>query len=204
MGRSRILGNDGPCRLNRRHQDGLICLLQPECDRVERQLTSPGTTRTSSGRSATRPTYDFRFSMTEAGLAAFVKTSGGKGLHVVAPLKPHATWPEVKAFTKAMAEAMAADAPGDYVATIAKAQRKGRILIDYLRNQRGATAVAAYSPRARLGAAISTPLTWEELRPEIGPAHFTLTNLPARLAAQDANPWDGFRKAAAPLKVLKR
>ncbi len=135
-----------------------------------------------------------------AGLAAFVKTSGGKGLHVVAPLKPHAEWPAVKEFTKGLAEAMAADAPDRYVATIAKAKRRGKILIDYLRNQRGATAVAAYSTRARPGAAVSTPVGWEELGPEIGPGYFTLDNLPTRLAALTADPWDGFRKAAVPLK----
>ncbi|NGM44356.1 DNA ligase D [Rhodobacter sp. SGA-6-6] len=146
---------------------------------------------------------EVRQRLTDAGLAAFVKTSGGKGLHVVAPLKPHAGWPEVKAFTKAMAEAMAADSPDLYVATIAKAKRKGRILIDYLRNQRGATAVSAWCPRARPGAAVSTPLGWEELGPEIGPAHFTIPNLTARLAALAKDPWDGFRAAAAPLKPGK-
>src|SRR5690606_36365548 len=112
---------------------------------------------------------ELRERLQAAGLAAFVKTSGGKGLHVVSPLKPHATWPQVKAFTKAMAEAMAADAPDRYVATISKAKRKGKILIDYLRNQRGATAVASYCPRSRPGAAVSTPLEWDELSPEIGP-----------------------------------
>jgi bifunctional non-homologous end joining protein LigD len=143
---------------------------------------------------------ELRQRLSDAGLAAFVKTSGGKGLHVVAPLKPHAAWPEAKAFAKAMADSMAADAPARYVATIAKAKRKGKILIDYLRNQRGATAVAAWSTRARPGAAVSTPLGWEELGPEIGPAHFTVANLPARLAALPSDPWEDFRRAAAPLK----
>jgi bifunctional non-homologous end joining protein LigD len=143
---------------------------------------------------------ELRQRLTDAGLAAFVKTSGGKGLHVVAPLKPHAAWPEAKAFAKAMADSMAADAPARYVATIAKAKRKGKILIDYLRNQRGATAVAAWSTRARPGAAVSTPLAWDELGPEIGPAHFTVANLPARLAALPTDPWEDFRRAAAPLK----
>ncbi|MBD9529530.1 DNA ligase D [Paracoccus sp. PAR01] len=147
---------------------------------------------------------EVRQRLTDAGLTAFVKTSGGKGLHVVAPLKPHATWPEVKAFTKAMADAMARDAPGRYVSTIAKAKRKGRILIDYLRNQRGATAVAAYSTRARPGAAVSTPVAWEELGPKIGPDHFTVKTLPTRLAALGPDPWDGFRAAAVPLRVSKR
>ena len=142
---------------------------------------------------------EVRRRLEHAGLTAFVKTSGGKGLHVVAPLKPKADWRAAKAFTKAMADAMAADTPKAYVSTITKSKRKGRILIDYLRNQRGATAVAAYSARARGGAPVSTPLDWEELGPEIGPAHFTVTNLPARLAALSRDPWDGFRAAARPL-----
>ena len=97
------------------------------------------------------------------GLASFVKTSGGKGLHVVSPVKPKAEWPAVKAFTKAIANSMAADSPERFVSTIPKARRHGKILIDYLRNQRGMTAVAAYSTRARPGAAVSMPLAWEEL-----------------------------------------
>ena len=133
------------------------------------------------------------------GLAAFVKTSGGKGLHVCTPLVPKADWAAAKAFTKAMAEAMAADAPERFVATIAKAKRTGRILVDYLRNQRGATAVAAYSARARAGAPVSMPLGWEELGPAIGPQHFTVLNAPSRLAHLGADPWADFRAAAVPL-----
>lgn len=142
---------------------------------------------------------EIRQRLADAGLAAFVKTSGGKGLHVVSPLKPKTDWPAAKAFTKALAEAMAKDHPDRYVATISKAKRKGRILIDYLRNQRGQTAVAPFSPRARQGAAVSTPLDWGELQPAIGPAHFTVLNLPARLSAQTEDPWAGFWKAAKPL-----
>jgi bifunctional non-homologous end joining protein LigD len=87
---------------------------------------------------------------------------------------------------------------------VSKAKRKGKILIDYLRNQRGATAVAAYSTRARPGAAVSTPLAWEELGAEIGPAHFTVNNLSNRLAALEADSWEGFRAAAVPLKPSRR
>lgn len=141
---------------------------------------------------------EVRQRLSDAGLAAFVKTSGGKGLHVVAPLKPKADWPAVKAFTKGLADAMAADAPDAYVSTVTKSKRKGRILIDYLRNQRGMTAVAAYSTRARPGAAVSMPVAWEELD-QIGPAYFTVTNTPARLDALTRDPWDDFRAAARPL-----
>ncbi len=143
---------------------------------------------------------EVRQRLEEAGLAAFVKTSGGKGLHVVAPVKPKAEWPAVKAFTKGIADAMAADSPKRYVATIAKAKRTGKILIDYLRNQRGMTAVAVYSTRARPGAAVSMPLGWDELGPGIGPAHFTVANAPARLALA-SDPWEGFRAAAAPIEA---
>lgn len=133
------------------------------------------------------------------GLASFVKTSGGKGLHVVAPLKPRAGWEEVKAFAKGIADGMAADSPDRFVATVTKARRNGKILIDYLRNGRGATAIAPYSTRARPGAAVSMPLAWDELSPAIGPSYFTVKNALTRLAAVDTDPWEDFFKAAAPL-----
>jgi bifunctional non-homologous end joining protein LigD len=142
---------------------------------------------------------EVRTRLKSAGLASFVKTSGGKGLHVVSPIKPKADWPAVKAFTKAMADSMAADSPDRYVSTIPKARRRGKILIDYLRNQRGMTAVAAYSTRARPGASVSMPLAWEELTSEIGPAYFTTRNAPARLSSS-ADPWADFRAAAAPIE----
>jgi bifunctional non-homologous end joining protein LigD len=135
----------------------------------------------------------------KAGLAAFVKTSGGKGLHVIAPLKPKADWATVKDFSKGIADAMAADSPNRFVSTITKSKRGGKILIDYLRNQRGSTAVAAYSTRARPGAAVSMPLAWDELSPAIGAAYFTVNNAPARLASLKSDPWDGFRACEAPL-----
>ncbi len=146
---------------------------------------------------------EVRDRLERAGLAAFVKTSGGKGVHVVSPVKPKAAWPAVKAFTKAIADSMAADSPDRYVATIAKAKRRGKILVDYLRNQRGATAVCAYSTRARPGAAVSMPVGWDELEAGLGPASFTVLNAPARLAALSADPWAGFREAAAPIEPAK-
>ena len=97
-----------------------------------------------------------------------------------------------------MAKAMAADDPDRYVATITKAKRTGKILIDYLRNGRNNTAIVAYGARARAGAPVSMPLDWDELGPEIGPAHFTVANAPARVA-NTPDPWADFRKAAAPL-----
>jgi bifunctional non-homologous end joining protein LigD len=138
------------------------------------------------------------------GLAAFVKTTGGKGLHVVSPVKPKADWPATKAFAKGIADSMAADSPDRFVSTIPKARRHGKILVDYLRNQRGMTAVAAYSTRARPGATVSMPLAWNELSPEVGPAFFSIKNAATRLASLAEDPWAGFRAAAAPIEAVAK
>lgn len=135
-----------------------------------------------------------------AGLVAFAKTSGGKGLHVVAPLVPRAEWPAVKAFCQEFAREMASDEPSRFVATITKSKRRGKILVDYLRNQRGATAVAAFSTRARPGALVSAPVTWDELAQGARPADFTLRTMPGRLQELRTDPWEGFLGAARPLK----
>ena len=104
------------------------------------------------------------------GLESFLNTTGGKGLHVVAPIAPRDEWPDVKAFTKAVAVAAERDAPRDYTTVMSKAERRGRIFIDYLRNDRGATAIAPYSTRARAGATVATPLPWSALKPTSSPA----------------------------------
>jgi bifunctional non-homologous end joining protein LigD len=108
---------------------------------------------------------------------------------------PAAGWKEVKSFAHGLAAAMAKDSPRRYLATASKAARRGRIFIDYLRNGRGATAVAAYSPRARAGATVSTPLGWDELGPEMRPDRFTVLNLINRLEHID-DPWKEVRARA--------
>ena len=127
-----------------------------------------------------------------SGLQSFVKTTGGKGLHVVVPLVPSLAFEPAKAFSKDFVENMAADSPGRYVANMSKSQRQGRIFIDYLRNGRGATAVAAFSTRARPGAAISTPLGWEELSEAVKADHYRLDNIVRRLDALKRDPWEDF------------
>lgn len=115
-----------------------------------------------------------------SGFGAFVKTIGGKGLHVVVPVEPKAGWDEAKAFSKGLASEMAKNAPDRYVATVSKKSRNGRIYIDYLRNQRGATAVATFSTRARAGAPVSVPVGWDEL-PSLGSgSRFDIATLPGR------------------------
>ncbi len=123
------------------------------------------------------------------GLRSFAKTTGGKGLHVVVPLQPKLGWDEVKAFTKWVADRFVAQSPELFTANMAKRARHGRIYIDYLRNSRGATAVGAYSPRARPGAPVSTPLFWEEVEKSVRPDGFTVATVPRRLAAIESDPW---------------
>jgi len=137
----------------------------------------------------TEAAIDIRDALRAIGLESFAKTTGGKGLHVVVPLQPKLDWDEAKAFTKWVADSFVAQSPDRFTANQAKRARHGRIYIDYLRNSRGATAIGAYSPRARPGAAVSTPLFWEEVEKGVRPEGFTVATVPQRLAALKADPW---------------
>lgn len=123
------------------------------------------------------------------GLVSFVRTSGGKGLHVVVPLNPSCHWSLVKPFARAFADGMARIAPLKYVATSSKKFRNRKIFVDYLRNGRGATSVASYSLRAREGAPVAMPLRWEELSKIKSGAAYDLTSAPARLKRLRSDPW---------------
>lgn len=125
-------------------------------------------------------------------LPSFLKTTGGKGLHVVVPIEPLAEWDEVRRFCKAFVETLAKQEPERYLTNISKAKRHGKILLDYLRNSRGATAVAPYSTRARAQATVATPLAWEELDTKLRPEQLTVETVPARIAAQKRDPWADF------------
>ena len=131
---------------------------------------------------------EVRERLKKLGLASFVKSTGGKGLHVVAPIEPHHEWPAAKAFAKSVAQAMAADNPQLYLMTMTKAARKGRIYVDYLRNERGATAIAPYSPRARAGVPVAIPLAWKEMEAAERPV-FAVTDFPSWEARLKRDPW---------------
>jgi bifunctional non-homologous end joining protein LigD len=135
-------------------------------------------------------------------LESFVKTTGGKGLHVVVPIRP-TEWKRAKEFAKGLASAMAADSPQTYTANVAKNTRNRRIFVDYLRNSREATAVAPYSTRARDGATVSVPLSWAELGNQPSPNRFTVLNLAARLAKLRKDPWADIGGIRQPLPAAR-
>jgi bifunctional non-homologous end joining protein LigD len=137
-------------------------------------------------------TRDF---LAELGLQTFLKTTGGKGLHVVLPFARRADWDAVKAFAKGVADAVVAAEPKKYTSKLPKADRKGKVFIDYLRNGRGATSIAPFSTRARSAAPVSAPLFWEELESDVRANTWTVRNLPERLESLPADPWEGFTKA---------
>ena len=122
-------------------------------------------------------------------LRSFVKTTGGRGLHVVVPLVPQADWAACLEFSRTLSEAIERAEPDRYTTQFAKAGREDKILIDFLRNNRTNTSVAAFSTRARDGATVSVPLTWDELKPSVPPDRFTVTTVPARLGKLARDPW---------------
>jgi bifunctional non-homologous end joining protein LigD len=132
------------------------------------------------------------------GLQAFCKTTGGKGLHVVTPLKSaRLDWPTAKAFAREICLRMAADSPDRYLITMSKAQRNGRIFLDYLRNDRMSTAVAPLSPRGREGAPVSFPLTWGQVKRGLDPKAYSVRTVPALLGKTDA--WEDYFDSERPL-----
>ncbi|HJU15704.1 MAG TPA: non-homologous end-joining DNA ligase [Stellaceae bacterium] len=134
---------------------------------------------------------ELRSALAELGLESFAKTTGGKGLHVVVPLVPRLGWDAVRGFARSLAETVAAGAPERYTTNPVKRARTGRIFIDYLRNSRGATAIGAYSARARPGAPVATPLFWDEVEQAVRPEGFTVATVPQRLAGLERDPWAG-------------
>ncbi|RQX83128.1 DNA ligase D [Burkholderia anthina] len=140
----------------------------------------------------------------ELGLVSFCKTSGGKGLHVVVPLTRHAGWDDVKDFSRAVAQHVAGTLPERFTATMGPRHRRGKIFVDYLRNGRGASTIAAYSVRARPGMGVSVPLEWDEVPQTTGGAQWTIDTLHARLDALKRDPWEGYAKARQRITAAMR
>lgn len=184
--------------------DGLLALVQmntlefhpwgsrvedPECpDRMVFDLDPAEGIAWSQVVAAAR---DVRAHLRERGLESFVRLTGGKGVHVVAPFERVTGWDLLKDFCESVAEEMVAHRPDRYVATMSKSRRVDRIFIDWLRNSRGATSVTSWSLRARTGAPVAMPLRWEELGRVEGPAVFDLKRAAARAARLRGDPWAG-------------
>ena len=135
--------------------------------------------------------FDLRDRLADLGLKTFPMLSGGKGFHVVAPLTAKVLWPDVKAFCRAFTIQLGGEDPSHYVAVMSKARRKGRIFVDYLRNERGSTAIAPYSTRSREGAPVAAPISWDEARTIKAANAFSVTTMPARMR-DVGDPWPGY------------
>jgi len=167
------------------HPDRLVFDLDPDPELAFKHVVA--------GARAVRALLD------ELGLESWLKTTGGKGLHVTVP---RADWDEVKAFCRAVAEELARRDPERYVATMSKAKRRGKIFIDYLRNGRGATFIAPYSPRAREGAGIAMPLDWAELSPKFKPEIYSVRSAEQYLARRKQDPFASLLKSRQQLPAL--
>jgi bifunctional non-homologous end joining protein LigD len=145
--------------------------------------------------------HETRALLEEIGLRSFPKSTGGKGLHVVVPIKPTIDWEPAKQFCRQLAELLVARRPDDYTTNMSKSVRKHKIFVDYLRNDFGSTAIAAFSTRAREGAPVAVPLSWREVTVELKPASFTLDAVRKRLKRQRTDPWKDFWTLRQALKI---
>ena len=161
------------------HPDRLVLDLDPAED------VSFAEVKTAAG--------DLRALLDAAGLKSFPMLTGGKGIHVIAPLDGRNDWGDVKAFAEGLARGIAERNPDRFIASASKAKRKGRIFIDWLRNERGATAIAPYSPRARKGAPVATPVSWSELSRVKSASAFDTVAIVKRLKRLKNDPWPGYR-----------
>ncbi|MDB5592684.1 non-homologous end-joining DNA ligase [Enterovirga sp.] len=146
--------------------------------------------------------HDIRAKLNEVGLCGFLKTTGGKGLHIVAPIRREHDWAEVKRFAKQLGDRLSKAEPDRFLTRQSKAERRGRIFIDYLRNDPTSTAVAPFSTRSRPGAPVSLPISWDELRPGFDPGALTVKTVPGRLAKGAADPWAEMETLRRPLPGL--
>jgi bifunctional non-homologous end joining protein LigD len=160
----------------------------PRLDRPDRLIFDLDPDEGLSWKELATATLLLRTLLDEMKLTGFLKTTGGKGLHVVLPIRPTLTWDDAKSFARAVADFLVRTFPDRFTATAAKNRRRDRIFVDYLRNARGATAIVPFGVRARANAPVATPIAWAELERDVRFEHFNLRNLPKRLARFEAKP----------------
>jgi bifunctional non-homologous end joining protein LigD len=176
-----------------------------DLDRPDRMILDLDPAPELPWRTVMAAAHHTRERLDDLGLESFVKTTGGKGLHVVVPLTRRHDWDEVKAFSRALAESIAAERPQDFTPKASKRERAGRIYIDWLRNGEGATAIAPYSVRARPGAPVATPLHWDEVGGRMKPEKYHVKNVAKRLQGLHSDPWKQLRrKPQAITAAMKR
>jgi bifunctional non-homologous end joining protein LigD len=149
-----------------------------------------------------RGAHELRALLQELGLEPFLKTTGGKGLHLIVPLARTHDWSQVKRFARHVGDLLSERAPERFLTRISKAEREGRIFIDYLRNDATSTAIAPYSTRSRPGAPVSVPIAWDELADGFDPSRFTVCTVPQRLVDLQIDPWAGIRSSAQTLPPI--
>jgi bifunctional non-homologous end joining protein LigD len=142
--------------------------------------------------------------LADVGLETWVKTTGGKGLHVVAPIARRTEWDDAKEFCRLVATAIVRAAPEHYTANMSKAARHGKIYVDYLRNGRGASAILPYSTRAREGAPVALPVAWADLKHVKAANQFNIQNAVERLRRQKQNPWADLPRARQSISAAAR
>jgi bifunctional non-homologous end joining protein LigD len=160
----------------------------PRLDRPDRLIFDFDPDEGLAWKELATATLLLRTLLDEMKLTSFLKTTGGKGLHVVLPIRPTLTWEDAKSFTRAVANFLVRTFPDRFTATASKSRRRGRIFIDYLRNAQGATAIVPFGVRARANAPVATPIAWTELQRDVRFEHFNLGTLPKRLARFEAHP----------------
>lgn len=175
-----------------------------DLERADRLIFDLDPDETLPWSAVTAAALELRALLKKRGLESFVKTTGGKGLHVVVPIEPEMEWPAIKEFTHGVVLEMERENPERYLTKMTKSARKGKIYLDYLRNERGATSVAPYSPRARAGAPVSMPLSWAELKQEKRPV-FRVTEFTDWKARLKRDPWKEMDrvKQRVPVERLK-
>lgn len=151
-------------------------------------------------KSIIKAALDIKSELENLNLQSFIKTTGGKGLHIVVPIVPNVSWDDFKTYAHTFVKYLVQKNPNQYIDVMTKAKRQGKIFIDYLRNQRGATAAAPYSTRKRDGAPIATPIAWSELTTKLKPDAFNIKNINIRLKKMKSDPWEDFYKIKQSLK----